>query len=154
MLYNRKVDRLLILIVPAALFVYASTRPHVRLRADMPPEFVDIPASAGPKQREMEEKLASEYWRCVQSSIQWKYTYGSPLPEVPPEDFRVERSAAPGAESAAASRLRYWRRLEKIWVLPSSWVTSHEWSIDWLINPIHKGIEWIDNYVKDLFARA
>jgi hypothetical protein len=62
MLHNRKLDRLLILIVPAALFVYLSTRPHVRLRADMPRQFVDIPASAGPKQREAEERLAREYW--------------------------------------------------------------------------------------------
>lgn len=154
MLYNRKLDRLLLLIVPAALFAYASTRPHVRLRANMPPQFVDIPASAGPKQREAEERLAQEYWSCVLTDIQWKYTYGSPLPDSPPEEFRVNPQLAPGSEPVSSSRVRYWHRLQQVWLLPSSWVTWREWNTAWLTEPIRKGAAWIDNYVKDLILRG
>jgi hypothetical protein len=155
MLYNRKVDRLLLLVVPLGLFIYASTRPHVRLRADMPPQFVDISASAGPKQRTAEETLARKYWQCVETTIQWKYTYGSPLPETPPMDFRVEKSADSGSDAAAtSSRMRYWRRLQRVWVLPSSWVTSHAWSTTWLTDPIKDAFNWLNNYITNLFAKG
>jgi hypothetical protein len=154
MLHNRKLDRLLILIVPAALIIYASTRPHFRLRANMPPQFVDIPASAGPKQREAEERLAREYWSCVLTVIQWKYTYGAPLPDSPPEQFRVNTQLAPGPEPVSSSRVRYWHRLQHIWLLPSSWVTSREWSADWLTGPIKQGGAWIGNYFKNLLPQG
>ena len=154
MLYNRKLDRLLLLIVPAAVFAYASTRPHVRLRANMPPQFVDIPASAGPKQREAEERLAREYWSCVLTVIQWKHTYGSPLPDSPPEEFRLNTRLAPGSEPVSSSRVRYWHRLQQVWFLPSSWVTSREWSTDWLTEPIKQGGAWIGNYFKNLLAQG
>jgi hypothetical protein len=154
MLYNRKIDRLLILIVPAALFVYASTRSHVRLRANMPQQFVDIPASAGPKQREAEERLAREYWSCVVTVIQWKYTYGSVLPDAPPEEFRLNIQPAPGSEPVASSRVRYWHRLQQVWLSPSSWATSREWSTDWLTEPIKRGGTWIGNYFKNLLPQG
>ena len=154
MLHNRKLDRLLILIVPAALFVYLSTRPHVRLRADMPPQFVDIPASAGPTQREAEERLAQEYWSCALTVIQWKYPYGLQLPDSPPEQFRVYTELAPGSEPISSSRVRYWHRLQRVWLQPSSWVTSQTWSTDWLTMPIAKTLNWFDNYFKDLIQRG
>jgi len=154
MLHNHKLDRLLILIVPAALFVYLSTRPHVRLRADMPPQFVDIPASAGPKQREAEERLAREYWNCVLTVIQWKYTYGVRLPDSPPEQFRASTQLPPGSEPISSSRVRYWRRLQRVWLQPSSWVTSRTWSTDWLTKPIARTLNWFENYFKDLIQRG
>jgi hypothetical protein len=150
MLHNRIDDRLLILFVSAGLFVYASTRPQVRLRANMPPQFVDIPASAGPKPREAEERLAREYWNCVLTVIQWKYTRGSQLPDSPPEQFRVNTQSAPGSEPVSSSRVRYWHRLQLVWLMPSSWVTSREWSTDWLTGPIKQGGAWIGNYFKNL----
>ncbi len=153
MLYNRRIDRILLLIVPAALFVYASTRPHVRLRVKMQPQFVDVRPSASREERAAEERLAQEYWQLVLSDIQWKHTYGSPLPDLPPEEFRVSNPTLnPG--QASSSRLRYWRRLQKIWALPSSWETSQEWSTDWLTEPINKALVWLRNYVKDLFAKT
>ena len=154
MLYNRKFDWWLLLIVPTALIVYVSTRPHIRLRADMPPQFVDIPASAGPEQREAEEQLARQYWNCALTVIQWKYTYGASLPDSPPEEFRVKTQEAPGSEAVSSSRVRYWHRLQLVWHLPSSWATSQEWSTNWLTEPIKKGVAWINNYIRDLFARG
>jgi hypothetical protein len=120
----------------------------------MPPQFVDIPASAGPKQQEAEERLAREYWSCVLTVIQWKYTYGSPLPDSPPEEFRVNTQLAPGSEPVSSSRVRYWHRLQQVWLLPSSWVTSREWSTDWLTGPLKEGRAWIDNYFRNLFAQG
>ena len=154
MLYNRKIDRVLLLLVPVALIVYASTRPHFRLRAEMPPEFVDLPSSASRQQRTAEERLAKEYWQVVQMSIQWKYTYGASLPDSPPVEFRVTDSPAYGSAREATSRLRYWRRLRKVWVLRSSWVRSQEWSTSWLTDPIKRAAAWLQNYVADLFARG
>lgn len=153
MLYNRKIDRLLILIVPAALFVYASSRPQVRLRAEMPPDFVDVQATADPARRATEEPLAQQYWDCALTSIQWKYTYGSPLPDTPPEEFRVNTTPTPGSEPASSSRLRYWHRLQQVWLLPSAWKTTREWSTDWLTEPIKKGFAWMGDYFKDLIPQ-
>jgi hypothetical protein len=154
MLHHRMLDRLLILIVPAALFVYLSTRPHVRLRADMPPQFVDIPASAGPKQREAEERLAREYWSCALTVIQWKYTYGVRLPDSPPEQFQPNTQLAPCSEPISSSRVRYWHRLQRVWLQPSSWVTSQTWSTDWLTTSIAKTLNWFDNYFKGWIQRG
>jgi hypothetical protein len=154
MLYNRKLDRLLLLIVPAALIVYASTRPQLSLRVNMPPEFIDISQSASRSRREAENQLAQQYWDCVLTTIQWKYTYGSLLPDAPPEGFRVEKSAVPGSESVASSRVRYWRQLRKVWVMPSSWTTSRNWSFNWLIDPLKRAADWVNNYFSNLFSRG
>lgn len=150
MLYRRKIDRLLIVIVPVGLFIYMSTRPHVRLRADMPPEFVDIQTSASRKQRAAEESLAREYWSLALTDIQWKYTYGSPLPDSPPEQFRVRVQTAQGSDPSGSSQARYWRQLQKVWLQPSSWVTSRDWSTDWLTKPVLEGLNWIGRYFRDL----
>lgn len=154
MLYNRRYDRLLIVLVPAALFVYASFRPHVRLRASMPPQFVDVQPNARPAQRAAEEHLAQAYWKCVLTEIQWKYTYGSLLPETPPEEFRPSLQLAPGSEPVASSRVRYWRRLQQVWLQPSSWVTSREWSTAWLTQPIINGKNWFEKSFRELLERG
>ena len=154
MLYNRKIDRLLLLVVPIALFIYASTRPQMRLRADMPPQFAETAPSMSSKRRAEEEKLAREDWECALTSIHWKYTYGSPLPHLPPAEFRVAKSTIPGTETGgSSSRLRYWRRFQKAWLLPSSWVSSHEWSTSWLTDAIKNGFSWVSNYFSNIFAR-
>ncbi len=154
MLYNRKIDRLLIVLVPAGLFIYASTRPHMQLSADMPRDFVDFQATADPKQREAEERNAREYWNLALTVIQWKYTYGSTLPDSPPEEFRLKRQVAPESESDTSSRSRYWRRLDKVWLQPTSWVTSRSWRTDWLTAPVEDCARWIDNHVRNLIQRG
>jgi len=120
----------------------------------MPPQFVDIPASAGPKQREAEERLAQEYWSCALTVIQWKYPYGLQLPDSPPEQFRVYTELAPGSEPISSSRVRYWHRLQRVWLQPSSWVTSQTWSTDWLTKPFAKTLNWMDNYFTNLIRRG
>ena len=149
MLYKRKLDRWLLIIVPALLIAYASSRPRLRLRVEMPEEFVDLSPSMSPKRQETEKQLAQQYWHCVLSEIQWRYPYGSDLPESPPAEFRIEKSAIAGSESAL-SRIRYWHQLQKVWVMPTAWTTSRSWSLDWLIDPLEEAGDWL----KDQFANA
>jgi len=61
---------------------------------------------------------------------------------------------APGSEPISSSRVRYWHRLQRVWLQPSSWVTSQTWSTDWLTMPIAKTLNWFDNYFKDLIQRG
>jgi hypothetical protein len=153
MLYNRKIDRTLIVLVPVALFIYASTRPTVRLRADMPPQFADSPAIPGAKHLTDEERMARRYWDVAVSSVQWRFTYASPLPETPPEYFRVYGDPATGAAPPAESRLRYWRRLQQIWLSPAAWKTTHEWNTRWLVDPIMQAGNWFDRTFKDFVSK-
>ena len=149
MLYNRTVDRFLLVAIPAGLFVYASTRPIVRLRADMPSQFVDAPASASAKHRAEEERTARAYWNCAVTLIQWKHSYGSPLPEMPPPEFRIdEKPVAPGMVSDA--RLRYWHRLQSLWLSPEVWTASRGWSTQWLTEPIAQAAGGIEDYFGSL----
>ncbi|HLI34556.1 MAG TPA: hypothetical protein VKW70_05885, partial [Terriglobia bacterium] len=60
---KRTIDRLLVLVVPAGLFIYASTRPLMRLQADMPMEFFLKPRRE-PMSRAAAENVARAYWDC------------------------------------------------------------------------------------------
>jgi hypothetical protein len=149
MLYNRNVDRLLIVVVPVALFVFASTRPIERLRGDMPLNFVDSPPSALPKQRAAEERLARKYWFVTLTAVQWRYTYGSRLPDTPPQDFRVYGDSPSAPLPLPDSRLRYWHRLQQVWLFPESWTKSRQWSTQWVSDPVMHVGDWIDHTLKD-----
>lgn len=150
MLYNRAIDKLLVIAVPVALFVYASTRPVTQLRPDMPPIFLATPRQASAQQRAAEKRIAQAYWDCTVALIQWRYTYGSPLPDGPPDDFQIGGQTAAALKLAQASRLRYWRQLQKLWNSPDVWITSREWSTRWLTDPLNHGVEGIREYFRDL----
>ena len=154
MLYNRKFDRLIVLIAAVGFFVYFSTRPHLRLRANMPPEFVDLSPSMSPKKQKLEQQIAQQYWNCAQTSIQWKYTYGSALPDTPPEAFRITGGSSASAEAAAMKRVRYWHRLQKVWVMPSAWTMSHQWRMDWLLDPFRAVVDWLRNAASNAFSQG
>ena len=153
MLYNRKIDRVLILVIPAAIFLYASIGSHKRLNAEMPAEFVDVIPKASLARQAEEERLAHEYWNCALNVIQWKYTYGSPLPGAPPVGFQVDAGIIPKGDSESSAKLRYWQRLQKIWNSPNSWKSTIEWSTSWLSNPISRFLSWLDIVVRDFFHR-
>lgn len=149
--YNRGLDKVVILLIPAAFFVYASTRTVLRLRAVMPTQFVEAPATATPRQRAAEERIALAYWNCALTFIQWKHTYGSVLPEEPPADFRIDDKAIGPPGAGAASRLRYWRRLRQLWFLPDAWASSPEWSTQWLTGPVIKVVDAVESFVNGLW---
>ena len=149
MLHNRTIDRVLIVAVPVVLFVYASTRPILRLRADMPRDFVDTSAARAAQKRVEEHRIALAYWQCALTVIQWRHSYGSRLPPKPPADFRILVPGAP-PEAASASRLRYWERLRQFWVTPDSWKSSREWNTHWLTDPITDAGNSLAAYVSNL----
>lgn len=136
--------------VPAALFIYASTRPTARLSPDMPRGFVDPLRHASARQRASEERVAQAYWDCVVTLIQWKYTYGSELPDDPPDDFEIGALAGATPKADQGSRVRYWHRLQKLWNSPDAWVTWRGWSTRWLTDPLGHGVEGIQTYFRDL----
>lgn len=150
MLYNRAIDKLLVFAVPVALFIYASTRPVTQLSPDMPRSFVDPPRHASATARAAEERAAQAYWDCTVTLIQWKYTYGSPLPEYPPDDFEIGALAGATPKADQESRARYWRRLQKVWNLPDTWISSRGWSTRWLTDPLSHGVEGAREYFRDL----
>jgi len=140
--------RWLLVIVPAVVFIYFSYQPVTELRSEMPAQFVDVRPNAGAAERAAEERIAQAYWDLARSDIQWKYAHGVALPDSPPERFRISLSEPPGPEVLAASRLPYWRRLQRVWLQPSSWVTARTWSVDWLTSPVISVIEWIRSFFK------
>src|SRR5487761_503588 len=131
MLHRKTADRILIVLIPAVWFVYESTRPLLRLRARAPAQFMGATASSGAGGSTGEEAIAKAYWDCAVTLIQWQYTYGSALPELPPDDFRIYGKGAGGGQADATSRLRYWRGLRRLWMSPETWDSSREWSTQW-----------------------
>lgn len=150
MIYNRAIDRILLVLVLSALFVYASTRPVTRLTPEMPKGYVWAPRRATSKEREAEQQVARAYWNCAVTVIQWKDTYGAALPASPPDDFQIDPSTFPGVNPPKGSRLRYWHKLRKFWIMPDSWTTEREWSTRWLTDPLNQGIESLREYWRNL----
>jgi hypothetical protein len=147
------IDRLLVLVVPAGLFIYASTRPLMRLQADMPVEFFLKPGRE-PMSQAAAENVARAYWDCAVTVIQWKYSYGSSLPENPPADFQATGENPGPAAKDPALRAMYWQRLRKVWALPNVWKRAQVWSTAWMTAPIKNAVRWIEDYVDNLVRAA
>jgi hypothetical protein len=150
MVYNRVINRFLLIAVPVALFVYASWRPVTRLSPQMPPTFVDISRQASAPERATEEHIAQAYWDCAVTVIQWEYTYGSSLPDNPPDEFQMYAGDSVNLGVHPDSRLRYWWRLQQAWYSPETWTTSREWTMRWLTDPFNHGVEGIRGYFRSL----
>jgi hypothetical protein len=117
----------------AILFVYRSTNVVMRLRPEPPPEFFELRAERNAERREAEERLARAYWDRAVQFVQWRYTYGSSLPDEPPPEFTVDVQGFPGAlANAPATRARYWQRIRKVWNLPQAWRKTIAWDTNWL----------------------
>ncbi len=173
LMYNRFYDKALILLVPLTWFVYYSWRPVYELRADMPAQFVDAPATASAVERAGEQRLAQTYWVLARTLSRARYPYGSELPGDPPPDFRLNdtgdaASAPPPAVSVGAgrtqkrpapdrrteasdSRVRYWRSLKRVWLAPYSWDTKREWSTTWFTGPFLSLYVNVHDYLSNRF---
>jgi len=138
--YDKVLYPLILLIVLAAI----SYRPKYHLRGDMPPEFFPTTAAAqNSTKRSVDHKIAWAYWESAQMDIQWKYPHGKTLPPEPPAEFRVDaRALGPGSTDPATRQL-YWRRLQQVWYVPSSWQKQYEWDLSWASDPFTSGGEWL-----------
>lgn len=156
LLYDRVVDKFLILLLPIIWFAYYSWRPIFCLRTDMPPQFVDAPAAAKPSERARQEELARRYWDLAQV-LRWKFTKGSPLPADAPLEFRIDEQANknPGhpprtSAESSDSRIRYWHKLQSAWLQPDSWEERREWSTAWFTGPFVRFYVSVQDYTSNL----
>jgi len=118
----------------AALYVYLSTTRTTELRPDPPAGFVETRPEWDLKRRQTEERLARAYWDCAARVLQWRYTFGSNLPEEPPPDFAIDAQKFPGVGAAEpGSRARYWQKLRRVWLLPNAWKKSYRWNPKWFL---------------------
>ncbi len=128
-----KVALWLFAIVSSPLFIYLSTRPVMRLRYEPPAEFFDERNLDAP-QRATEDVLAQAYWDSAVRSVQWKYAFGTNLPDEPPPEFRVDEKSLQSRDLKIepGARARYWQRLRQVWGLPQAWDESFTWNMGWL----------------------
>ncbi len=109
---------------------YFLSDPVRQLRTEPPAEFTErsgLPADGDQLQ------LAREYWECARR-IQWKYTYGEPLPAAPPPEFRTSEEDGATSRQAAKIRQIYWQRLQHVWLDPDSWDVKRTLSLDSIFN--------------------
>jgi hypothetical protein len=124
--------------VPIFLLVCLAVHPVMRLRTEPPVEFFGVSPGWDAKRRAGEEHLARAYWDRAARYIQWKYQFGTSLPEEPPPEFNVPQVGPSGKNSRAdiENRVQYWRRLRRVWLLPEAWEKSYEWNSQWGWNRI------------------
>ena len=149
-MHPRRIDRILIVAVPIAIFLYVSIQPATRLQEGMPADFVDVGVSQSDQQKASEREAARAYWDCAVNLIQYKYAYGSPLPVDPPPEFQVNQDAFPTVKPDAATRLRYWRQLQKAWVLPTVWGREYEWNFHWVTDTLSEFAGRVSRFLHDL----
>ena len=131
-LVDRTPDKVVAGLLVIGFFVYLLTRPTLRLRVDLPPDFLAASDSSPQEKQATEEKVARAYWYCVVTVIQRKYKFGDPLPLNPPPEFRIIMPNLPKGAADPDTRLRYWHRLQHIWYLPSTWRKESGWDLHWL----------------------
>jgi hypothetical protein len=133
MLFRRQwYDKLVICAFALGLFLYASYRPQFRLREQMPQEFAATTSSSHDQKEGSEQRIAQEYWNCAVKEIQWRYTYGSQLPQDPPPEYTITSAGVQPGTGDRDARIRYWKRLRLVWTLPSAWDKTYMWTLGWL----------------------
>jgi hypothetical protein len=127
--YERKFALWWVLLGVLVLLGSLSVRPVMRLQSVPPAGFAEVRPEWGAKRKISEERLAHAYWECAVGVVQWKYAYGTGLPEKPPPEFTLTGASLPPETLVPAdARLRYWRRLGKVWSDPKVWRKTYTWS--------------------------
>ena len=143
MLFKRqKFDWVMVALLALGLFLYGSYQPRFRLSSAMPADFVDEPIAGSLRKPDPEVAIARAYWSCLANSIQWQYGHGHTLPADPPPNFTAVQPPGAAAEDAA-TRLRYWRRAQHVWYLPTAWQKEYEWNFNWTTDWVQSGGEAI-----------
>jgi hypothetical protein len=135
---KQKFDWMTVALLALGLFLYVSYQPRFRLHPAMPPDFIDETLARPSQKSDLETKIAGAYWSCLANNIQWQYGHGHALPVDPPPDFTVTGASGMAADDTA-TRVRYWRRAQHIWYLPTSWQKNYEWNFDWTTDWIQNG---------------
>src|SRR6185437_9896536 len=144
MFFRHSYDKLLYPLILLIVLAAVSYRPKYHLRGDMPPEFFPTSSTTqSAAKRSVDHRIAWAYWESAQMDIQWKYPHGKTLPFDPPADFRVDaRALGPGSTDPATRQL-YWRRLQQVWYVPSTWQKQYQWDMNWASDPLTSAGEWL-----------
>jgi hypothetical protein len=113
----------------------------------MPAEFVEDSRSWTVQKRVQEAKIARAYWQCA-LAVQWEYVYGEHLPDEPPSEFLVTTQEVGTAAFDSGSRLRYWRRLQRVWYLPDSWQKTYRLDLNSLTSSLRSAGDWLEQEVR------
>jgi len=101
-----------------AYFSGSSPAPKPQLRADPPAAFMDNHPGWSAKRRASEDEVARAYWQAAIQNVQDKYNFGTPLPEQPPREFKID---APSPPNSPDERAHYWEKLREVWGTPEAW---------------------------------
>ena len=148
MLIRWKIEKFVIPLIAAGLIIYMSYQPKFRLRTDMPPAFVDVPATSATQKPAPDKQIAGANWVCAVTKIQWRYSRAY-LPPSPPPEFDVTGDDS-GMPNDPAARIRYWGKLQEVWYLPDTWTKSYEWDFGWLKDPLASLRVRFSNYIGSL----
>ncbi len=123
------------LLVPlflVAVFVYFSTDSSLILQAEPPRQFIDWTPQVKPQEDSAHPCLARAYWQQAVQVVQWKYTFGVPLPNDPPSEFHID-PANFGCSSPADphTEMKYWQKLRQVWLAPKVWRRTFRWHAAW-----------------------
>ncbi|HUU12817.1 MAG TPA: hypothetical protein VM182_03795 [Terriglobia bacterium] len=124
----------LLLALVLGVFAVLCIRPVMRLKQKPPTKFLEMPEKWSAERRAAEAPAALAYWECARQVMQGKYTYGTPLPTLPPPEFNIAKADLPRGSSGKSNevRLLHWTKLQQAWALPQSWDKTYEWSTYWV----------------------
>jgi len=122
-----------LLLLLLAVVGFLSHRPVMRLKAELPPGFVEVRKEWNAERRAAEERTARAYWQLALAVVQWQYAYATMLPENPVAEFKLDEREFPAGspEASPATRAKYWKRLREAWPIPQAWQQHHEWTLAW-----------------------
>ena len=119
---------------PVAVFAFAvvlgllSFSLNSRLTENAPREFRELPVAPGFKAN---PDVANEYWRSAVAIIQWKFPFGTMLPDEPPPEFRLLPGTHTRTAIADAARQQYWNKLRQLWSHPELWQRKLDFDVSW-----------------------
>ncbi len=130
---------LIMVLAVAALFLYESVHPVMRLRSNPPSEFVNVTANRKAPVQVEQEVVARSYWNIASEFASGKYAYGDALPVNPPADFALS------SDQDYATRALYWHRFREMWNEQAAWVTAYQFNTDWMDD----GLDSLRGFVRD-----
>ena len=96
------------------------------LSTNPPADFLSLSTMEGSR-----PELATKYWEIAERLIQWKYTFGSALPERPPDDFQTIGAGEKRSDSHEPVRIAYWNKLREEWGRPDNWHRAFGFDFQW-----------------------
>jgi len=88
-------------------------------------------------------EIADEYWNLTVSVVQWKYPYGSWLPQNPPSEFKLPVLSSAAKKGGEAARQQYWSKLRELWPRPEIWRRQLEFDVSWVGRAVHTVINFL-----------